>query len=180
MSDDEEYLISYANFKSNLIQKQNNFLNPNQLKSFYRNIHFGFPICVPQKIKFFDYKNAKYFTIDKKIFSKNIFGTTNLDYIGIKKFFRHGSKFAYNVKLKNKYADKLKKYVHNTKILKKKINKLKSKNRKICAMQIRNVPHYGHEAVFNHILSKFEYLYLNPIYGVKKKKIFQIYLYRKL
>ena len=31
MNDDEEYLISYANFKSNIIQKQNNFLNPDQL-----------------------------------------------------------------------------------------------------------------------------------------------------
>ena len=39
-------------------------------------------------------------------------------------------------------------------------------------MQIRNVPHYGHEAVFRHILSKFEYLYLNPIFGIKKKNDF--------
>ena len=36
----------------------------------------------------------------------------------------------------------------------------------------RNVPHYGHEAVFKYILSKFGYLYLNPIYGLKKKKDF--------
>ena len=36
-------------------------------------------------------------------------------------------------------------------------------------MQIRNVPHYGHEAVFRHILSKFEYLYLNPILELRKK-----------
>jgi len=172
MHDDEEYLISYANFKSNLIQKQNNFLNPQQLKQFYKNIHFGFPICVPEKIKFFDYKKAKYFVIDKKIFGKMIFGTTNLNYIGIKKFFRYGNKFAYNVKLKNKYIKKINKYVQNIKSLKKKIKILKSKKQKICAMQIRNVPHFGHEAVFNHILLKFKYLYLNPIYGVKKKKDF--------
>ena len=36
MIDDEEYLISYANFKSNLIQKQNNFLNSEQLDKFYK------------------------------------------------------------------------------------------------------------------------------------------------
>ena len=36
MIDDEEYLISYANFKSNLIQKQNNFLNSEQLINFIR------------------------------------------------------------------------------------------------------------------------------------------------
>ena len=47
-------------------------------------------------------------------------------------------------------------------------------------MQIRNVPHYGHEAVFRHILSKFEYLYLNPIFGIKKKMIFPTYLSKKL
>ena len=35
-------------------------------------------------------------------------------------------------------------------------------------MQIRNVPHFGHEAVFKHILSQFDCLYLNPIYGIKK------------
>ena len=29
--------------------------------------------------------------------------------------------------------------------------------------------HYGHEAVFRHILSKFEYLYLNPILKFTKK-----------
>ena len=172
MIDDEEYLISYANFKSNLIQKQNNFLNPKQLDKFYQNIDFGFPICVPEKIRFFNYKKANFFTIDKKEFSKKIFGTNNLNYIGVKKFFRYGTKFAYNVKLKNKYKKKVKKYTQDIQILKKKIKKLKLKKKKICAMQIRNVPHYGHEAVFNHILSKFGYLYLNPIYGVKKKRDF--------
>ena len=172
MKDDEEYLISYANFKSNLIQKQNNFLKPEQLYQFYKNVDYGFPICLPDKIKFFDYKNAKFFYIDKKIFSKKIFGTTNLDYIGIKKFFRYGTKFAYNVKLKKKYIKKVNKYVKGIQILKKKIQKLKKKRIKICAMQIRNVPHSGHEAVFNYILSKFGYLYLNPIYGIKKKKDF--------
>ena len=39
-------------------------------------------------------------------------------------------------------------------------------------MQIRNVPHYGHEAIFKYILSNFDILYLNPIYGIKKKNDF--------
>ena len=36
-------------------------------------------------------------------------------------------------------------------------------------MQIRNVPHYGHEAVFQFILNNFDLLVLNPIFGLKKK-----------
>ena len=172
MEDDQEYLISYANFKCGLFKNQKNFLNPAQLKKFYNNIYYGFPICLPKKIKYFDYKNAIYFNINKKEFGKKIFGTNNSNYIGIKKFFRYGNIFAHNVKLKKKYKKKFLNYVDNTINLKKKIKKIKLKNKKICSMQIRNVPHYGHEAVFNHILTKFEYLYLNPIYGIKKKNDF--------
>ena len=47
-------------------------------------------------------------------------------------------------------------------------------------MQIRNAPHLGHEAVFRFILKKFDYLVLNPIFGIKKKKILVIYLLKKL
>ena len=39
-------------------------------------------------------------------------------------------------------------------------------------MQIRNAPHYGHEAVFNFILDRFDLLVLNPIFGIKKKNDF--------
>ena len=38
MKDDEEYLISYANFKSDLFLKQKNFLNLEGLKKFYNNV----------------------------------------------------------------------------------------------------------------------------------------------
>ena len=57
MDDQEEYLIAYANLKSNLIKNQKNFLNLHQLKKFLNNINCGFPICLPDKIKYFDYCN---------------------------------------------------------------------------------------------------------------------------
>ena len=53
MKDDEEYLISYANFKSNLFPNQKNFLGPKELKKFYENVSYGFPICLPKKNKIF-------------------------------------------------------------------------------------------------------------------------------
>ena len=109
--------------------------------------------------------------INKKIWKK-IFGTENLNYIGLKKFFRYGDKFAYNVRLKKKYLKRYNYYLKKTENLKKRIRKIKTKDKKICAMQIRNVPHYGHEKIFKHILSKFEYLFLNPIFGIKKKNDF--------
>lgn len=172
MIDEEEYLISYANLKLNLFKNQKKFCNSQQLKKFYKNIFFGFPICLPKGIKYFDYSKAKYFKIDIKLFSKMIFNTNNIDYVGVKKFFRYGNVFSYNVSLKDRYQKKVQNYIDKTNILKKKIKIHKLKNNKICAMQIRNVPHYGHEAIFRYILSNFDILYLNPIYGIKKKNDF--------
>ena len=172
MIDQEEYLISYANLKSNLFQNQKNFFDPELLKKFYNNIFFGFPICLPKGIKYFNYSKAKFFKIDINLFSKKIFKTNNLNYVGVKKFFRYGNTFSYNVFLKDEYKNKARRYIEKTNILKKKIKNLKLKKKRVCAMQIRNVPHYGHEAIFKFILSNFDILYLNPIFGIKKKNDF--------
>ena len=172
MTDDEEYLISYANLKSGLFTYQNNFLDRTNLEKFYKNPAMGVPICLPIGIKYFDYTKANYFSINKKIFSKKIFNTSNLNYIGNKKYFRYGINFATNVKLKKKFLNKYKFYLSDIKKIKKKILLLKKKNNRFCAMQIRNAPHFGHEIVFKHILKKFDYLILNPIFGIKKKNDF--------
>jgi len=172
MIDEEEYLISYANLKSNLFTYQNDFLDNQNLHKFYKNQFMGVPICLPKGIKFFDYSNANYFKIDQSKFSKYIFSTNKINYIGNKKFFRYGSQFATNVLLKKKYYKKFKFYLANIEKTKKIILNLKKKKERICSMQIRNAPHFGHEAVFKHILNRFDLLILNPIFGIKKKKDF--------
>ncbi len=169
MNDDEEYLISYANLHSNLFKFQNSFISKEDLEIFYKFPYYGIPQCLPANIRFFDYSKAKYFKIEKHIFSKKIFNTNNLRYVGNKKYFRYGNIFAYNVKLKSRYRQKVNIYKENIKNLKKKITLMSKGNKKICSMQIRNIPHYGHEAVFKYILNKFDLLVLNPIFGIKKK-----------
>ena len=72
MDDQEEYLISYANLKSGLFRFQDDFLDEEKLNEFYANKYMGIPLCVPKNIKYFNYKNAKYFTIKRKIFPENI------------------------------------------------------------------------------------------------------------
>lgn len=179
MADEKEYLIAYANLKSKLFLHQKNFANPKILGKFYKNKYFGFPICLPINIKYFDYSEAKFFKIKKEVFAKKIFSTENIEYIGVKKFFRYGNKFAYNIKIKKKYEKLLRFYIKNILDIKKKIKIFKSKNKTICAMQIRNVPHFAHEAIFKFILQKFDIVILNPIYGIKKKTIFRIKLFLK-
>jgi sulfate adenylyltransferase len=172
MIDEEEYLISYANLKSGLFSHQENFLDKKNLEKFYKNSYLGMPICLPLGIKFFDYSQAKIFKIDKLKFSKKIFGTSKLTYIGNKKFFRYGEIFATNALLKKKYYNRYKFYFSNIKKTKNVISLIRKKHKKVCSMQIRNAPHYGHEAVFKYILRKFDILILNPIFGIKKKNDF--------
>ena len=172
MQDDEEYLISYVNLKNNLIKYQKNFSDPETLKSFYKNEFYGFPQCLPINIKYFNYSKSQVFKIDRKKFSKKIFNTNNINYIGNKKFFRYGEYFAFNVTLKEKYLKTFKKYSAQIKSLKKKILITKKKYKNVCSMQIRNAPHYGHEAVFKFLIKKFDFVILNPIFGIKRKNDF--------
>jgi sulfate adenylyltransferase len=172
MTDDEEFLISYANLKSNLFTYQSDFLGPKDLEFFLKHPYMGMPICLPSGIKFFDYSKAIFFKIDKIRFSQKIFKTNKINYIGNKKFFRYGNTFATNVSLKKKYLNKYKFYISNIRSLRKKISLLKKNYKRVCSMQIRNAPHYGHEAVFRKILEKFDMLVLNPIFGIKKKNDF--------
>lgn len=172
MDDQEEYLISYANLKSDLFRFQKNFLDPEKLNNFYENNLMGMPLCLPKNIKYFEYKNANFFKIDKKKFSKKIFNTHKTSYIGNLKYFRYGNIFAHGVELKQEYKSKYEFYLNSFKILKKKILLLSKNKKNNCAMQIRNVPHSGHEAVFKYLISKFDYLILNPIFGIKKKNDF--------
>ena len=84
MEDQEEYLVSFTNILSGFFQNQSNFLDPESLKDYYNKPYKGVPLCLPKNIKYFNYKNAIYFKIDKKNFSKKIFGTSDLKYIEIK------------------------------------------------------------------------------------------------
>ena len=84
MLDQEEYLISYANLKSGLFKYQKNFLDKKSLEKFYHRTYYGIPQCLPAGIKYFNYSKAYYFKINKKYFSKKIFKTGNLNYIGNK------------------------------------------------------------------------------------------------
>ncbi len=172
MIDSEEYLISYSNLKNNLFTYQNDFLGERDIDQFYKNKFFGVPICVPLGIKYFDYSRSNTFKINKKKFAKYIFNTNDLNYVGAKKYFRYGNIFASNVNIKSNYKINLKNYDRKIRLLRNKINNLKNKQLKICAMQIRNIPHFGHEAVFQHIIDNFDYLIINPIFGIKKPNDF--------
>ena len=83
MEDQEEYLISYANLKSNIFKFQKKFADKKILDLFYKNEYMGMPQCLPANIKYFDYSEANFFEIDIENFSKKIFKTNIVAYTKI-------------------------------------------------------------------------------------------------
>ena len=74
MSEDEEYLISFGNLKSDLVKYQKNFASKKKLDFFYSNPFMGSTLLTRWD-KVFNYKNAKFFKINKEISQKKKFLT---------------------------------------------------------------------------------------------------------
>ena len=172
LSDQKKYLIDFANLKQGLIFQQENFLNKKKLNVFLNKFYLGIPMLLPRKIKYFNYKSlskTNMFKIDKKIIAKKIFITNKINYKPLKHFFSYGNQFCSDVSLKNKYRNYVYKIItFNTKI-KSKILALKKKGFTVGAFQTRNIPHSGHEEVINRLLKECDYVFINPVIGVKKK-----------
>ena len=50
ISNENRYLIDYANINSGLIKYQDNFLDKKKLEIFYKKPEYGFPLILPVKI----------------------------------------------------------------------------------------------------------------------------------
>lgn len=159
------YLIDYANLKGGLIKYQNNFLNEKQLNNFLKKKYLGVPLLLPYGIKFFDYSKAKYFEVNKLDIKKKIFSVKKKNYIGLKIFFKYGNIFCSNIKLKKKYKKKLN-YI--LKFNQKSQNFIKKNKLKIGAFQTRNIPHLGHEKIFERYLTIVDKIFVNPLLGIRK------------
>ena len=101
---DQRYLIDYANIKSGLVENQNNFPNYEQFKNFLNNPGLGLPLVLPLKVKCFDYSLAKdTYKVSADDISNKLFGTFNLNYLGVNTFLNYGNSFCTDAKPKKEY-----------------------------------------------------------------------------
>ena len=177
------YLIDYANLRQGIIKYQTDFLNLDEFNKFSKKPCYGFPLVLPIGIKYFDYTNSNFFKLKKKRVLTQIFKCKKQNYIGSKIFFQFGNKFAYNVKLKQKYAHHINEINKLNLSLIKKIKMIK-KNSYVSSFQTRNIPHYGHEKIIQELMSKKGKVIINPLVGMKKKGDFKneilIKIFKKL
>lgn len=109
--------------------------------------------------------NIKIFTIDKKKYLKNIYGTNDTNHPGIKFFLKNKNFF---VSGKIKLNKQIKKEYSISK-LKKKLTSFK----KLTGYHTRNIPHKAHEWIIDYGLKKTGAILVNPMTGKLKKGDFK-------
>jgi sulfate adenylyltransferase len=168
---DKRYLIDYANIKSGIIKYQKNFLNKDQFYNFIKFPYKGFPLLLPIGLNSFDYRNCKkFFFINKKFFYKKIYLTNEKKKIKyLDKIINIPEWYCTGAVPKKKYRKYTNDIIRQNLEIKKKIYFLKKKFSHLIAFQTRNIPHYGHEKIIDHLLSKFNCVVINPLTGIKKK-----------
>lgn len=163
------YLIDYANINQGLIKNQNNFLSQIEFKKFLKKKYLGCPLVLPLGIKYFDYSKCnEIYEISKKDVKKFIFDCKDNKYVGMKIFFKYGTKFCTGATVKQKYKKDVKFIINFNLKLITLIKRYKKKNR-ISSFQTRNIPHLGHEKIIKSLMGSKKILFINPLIGMKKK-----------
>ena len=167
---EQRYLIDYANINSGLIENQKSFQDYHQFKKFLENPVLGLPLILPLGINCFDYSSAKdVYDVSINDVSNKLFGTNNINYMGVKTFLNYGKSFCIDAKPKKKFeylVNIIKKF---NELLTTKIKEIKQQGKTIGAFQTRNIPHLGHEKIIEKLLENCDHVIINPVIGPKKK-----------
>ena len=76
LTDEQRYLIDYANIKDGLISNQKNFQNKEQFERFLEDPSLGMPLVLPVGVNCFDYSDANnFFTLDINKVANRLFNT---------------------------------------------------------------------------------------------------------
>lgn len=169
LKDNQRYLIDYANISQGLIENQSQFVGYKKLREFGKKISMGIPLILPVGLKEFDYQQKNHnFNIEKEYIQKHIFNASNKNYIGLKLYLKYGNTFSSEATPKKKYLSLIKDIKKNNLLLINKIKRIKKAGNTVAAFQTRNIPHFGHEKIIKDLLSKFDYVIINPVIGPKK------------
>ena len=107
------------------------------------------------------------FVCDKNLLAKKIFGYSSIKHPGVKKFYNTGDFFATGT-IKILKKKEINFFNLNFSIQKVKNFFKKKKWKSIVGFQTRNIPHLGHEYIFQKMLEKYDGLFINPLVGEKK------------
>jgi sulfate adenylyltransferase len=170
----DRYLIDYSNLSDGFFNNiSNSFSTELDYLTYTENPSLGVPFLLPNNLDTFSYHDDSFFTVSKKNIAQNIFSTKNHNYIGVKLYTDNGVNFNSYGTPKEEYLPFVDWVSEINNQCKEEVNKLKRKGKTVCSFQTRNIPHYGHERIIQEGLKKCDFVFINPIIGLKKEGDFK-------
>tara|TARA_B110000858_G_scaffold197008_1_gene257298 strand:+ start:3324 stop:4157 length:834 start_codon:yes stop_codon:yes gene_type:complete len=128
---------------------------------------------LPNNLDTFSYSDVSFFSVSKKNIAQNIFSTNDKNYVGVKLYTENGINFNSNGVPKEEYTPFIDWVSKINNQCKEEVNKLKLKGKTVCSFQTRNIPHFGHERIIKEGLKRCDFVFINPIIGLKKEGDFK-------
>ena len=158
-------LINAGNIKSgllseNFVRSHEDFLNfPVNLK--------GLPILIAADPAVFEFSSDDVFQLSEIEILTKVYNLVNRDYIGYRHAF-NSNKFLSRFAVKKSFKKIVEKIISQNRTVFDEVVRIKEKYKTVGAFQTRNIPHFGHEKIIEHMLEFCDHVVINPVIGPKK------------
>ena len=168
------YLIDYSNLRDGFFKNENSLFSTEvDFFNYANDPSLGVPFLLPNNLDTFYYSDVSFFSVSKKKIAQNIFSTNDKNYIGVKLYTYNGINFNSNGVPKEEYIPFIDWMSEINNQCKEEVNKLTIKGKTVCSFQTRNIPHFGHERIIEEGLKRCDFVFINPIIGLKKEGDFK-------
>ena len=158
-------LINAGNINSGLLSENfarshEEFLNfPVSLK--------GLPILIAADSAVFEFSSKDVFQISEDEILTKIYNLGNREYVGYQHAF-HSNRFLRRFRVKKIFKKIVDKITLQNQTVFDEVARIKEKYKIVGAFQTRNIPHFGHEKIIEHMLEVCDHVVINPVIGPKK------------
>ena len=158
-------LINVGNISSGLLS-ENFAQSPEDFLNFPVNLK-GLPILIAADPAVFEFSSEDVFELsDNEILTK-VYNLANKEYVGYQHAF-YSNNFLSCFKVKNSFKKIVEKIILQNQSVFDEVARIKEKYKIVGAFQTRNIPHFGHEKIIEHMLKVCDHVVINPVIGPKK------------
>ena len=158
-------LINAGNINSGLLSE--NFVRSREdFANFPINLK-GLPILIAADPAVFEFSSDDVFRISEKEIITKVYNLLNSEYVGYKHAF-NSNKFLRRFTVKKSFKQIVEKIISQNRSVFDEVAKIRKKYKIVGAFQTRNIPHFGHEKIIEHMLEVCDHVVINPVIGPKK------------
>ena len=158
-------LINAGNINSGLLSE--NFVRSREdFANFPINLK-GLPILIAADPAVFEFSSDDVFQLSEKEIQTKVYNLVDRKYVGYQHAFPT-NKFLRQFTVKKSVKKFVEKIILQNQTVFDEVARIREKFRTVGAFQTRNIPHFGHEKIIEHMLKGCDHVVINPVIGPKK------------